>query len=184
MLIRVEEIKDEGLSLEFEEAPESFPALADIASGGEGELLAPVTTRLRAVRIGGMVEVDGSVSSLVRLSCGRCLQGFDFPLEAAFSLTFVEELPAVTDEVTDEEVEVDAEEMGLILFEGEEIDLRDAIQEQLVMALPLRPLCRKECKGLCSQCGADLNEGACGCGPSDLSLKFAALKDFKVEKKG
>jgi uncharacterized protein len=50
------------------------------------------------------------------------------------------------------------------------------------MGLPLQPLCRRECKGLCPQCGANLNEGECGCGSPDFSIKFATLKGFKVDK--
>lgn len=180
MRIQVAQIKDEGLALDFSESAADFVALADLSP--EVVFLAPVSVRLRVVRVAGMIEVDGSLESLARLTCGRCLGEYELPIEAGFALTFAEELPAVIDEETDEEVELDAEEMGLIPFEGEEIDLREAIQEQVVMALPLRPLCREECRGLCPRCGADLNEGDCGCAPSEFSLKFAALRDFKVNK--
>jgi uncharacterized protein len=73
--------------------------------------------------------------------------------------------------------------MGLIPFAGEEIDLREVVQEQVIMAMPLRPLCDEACRGLCQNCGADLNEGSCACPPTDFSIKFSALKSFKAEKK-
>lgn len=183
MIIQVEKIKDDGLSLAFEEGLEAFPMLADIAGAGECEFIAPFTTRLRAIRAHDMVEVEGEVSTRVRLCCSRCLDPFEAPLVASFALTYTEELPQVADEEGAEEVEIDADEMGLILFHGDEIDLRQAVEEQVVLALPLRPLCREKCKGLCARCGADLNEGECGCDRSDFNIKFAALKDFKVEKK-
>jgi len=181
LLIRIDDIKDGGLSLDFEELPEAFPGLMEIVADGDGVFLAPLKTSLRAVHVRDMVEVEGQVETVIRLSCSRCLESYDTSLVAPFALTYTRELPEVEAE-SDEEVEISAEEMGLILFEGEEIDLREALQEQVLMALPFRPLCREECKGLCPQCGANLNDGDCGCGQPDFNIKFAALKNFKVKK--
>ena len=74
------------------------------------------------------------------------------------------------------EIELGAEEIGLILFHGEEIDLRDAVQEDVLMAVPMKTLCRPECKGLCPQCGADLNQGDCGCERKIINPKFAGAE--------
>ena len=86
------------------------------------------------------------------------------------------------DDAGGEEVELSAEEMGLIPFAGEEIDLREALQEQFIMALPQRALCREACKGLCPHCGADLNRVSCGCEPPAFNSRFDALKSFKADK--
>ncbi len=182
MLIRVDEIKDKGLVLEVEEGPGDFPDLERLVAEGVLDLAAPVKTYLRAMFVSGMIEVEGQVETSVRLSCGRCLKPLELPVASEFSLTFTRHLPDVEGEDEDD-FELSAEDMGLILFEGDEIDLREAVQEQIVMALPLRALCRDECKGLCPKCGADLNEADCGCQRENFNLKFAALKDFKVEKK-
>lgn len=128
-----------------------------------------------------MVEVEGTAETEVKLVCSRCLTEFAQPVTTRFALTFTEELPQFEGE-DEEEVELSAEDMGLSLFDGEEIDLRDAIAEQVIMSLPLRPLCSEGCKGLCQFCGADLNEGDCGCQPSPFNAKFDALKAFKVGK--
>jgi uncharacterized protein len=72
--------------------------------------------------------------------------------------------------------------MGLELFDGEIIDLQDEIQQQIVLALPPRPLCSEKCKGLCSVCGANLNIETCRCTDNNISMHFAPLRDFKVEK--
>ena len=182
MRIRIDEIKDEGLYLESEEAPASFPTVAEAAEAEGCTFVAPLQTRLRVIRVGEMVEVEGTVESRVRLSCSRCLAEYDEPLVSSFALTYAREMPEVTDEAGGDEVELSAEEMGLILFHGEEIDLREAIAEQVIMALPMRPLCREECRGLCPQCGANLNETDCGCERPALNVKFAALKELKLEK--
>lgn len=181
MLIRIDDIKDGGLSLDFEELPEDFSGLMNVVADGECEFLAPLKTSLRAIHVRDMVEVEGRVETVIGLSCSRCLESYEASLVAPFALSYTRELPEIGSE-SDEEVEISAEEMGLILFEGEEIDLREAIQEQILMALPLRPLCRDDCKGLCLQCGANLNQGDCGCGRPDFNIKFAALKNFKVKK--
>ncbi len=182
MLIRVEDIKEEGLRLDVVEEVEAFPVLREMAGRGEVEFLQPVSVRLRAFSVSGLIEIEGEVSTVARLSCGRCLDDYETAVESEFSLTFAKELPEVEDLAGEEGTEITAEEMGLILLEGEEIDLRESVVEQVVLALPLQPLCRRACKGLCSQCGADLNKEACGCGSANVNIKFAALKDFKVKK--
>lgn len=72
--------------------------------------------------------------------------------------------------------------MGLTLVEGEEIDLRSLIAEQVIMALPYRALCDENCKGVCASCGIDLNQQACQCRQENVLNKFAALKDFKINE--
>ncbi len=182
MLLRMDDIREEGLALTLDEAVEKLPQLIQISGAGECVFTAPLHVSLRAMRVGEMVEVEGSVATVVRLVCSRCLQEFETPLESRFALTFAREVPRVTEEEGDEEVELEAEDLGLVIFSGDEIDLSDSIQEQVIMALPMRPLCREECRGLCPQCGADLNQATCGCAPPVSLGKFAALKDFKVDK--
>jgi len=183
LIIRIDDISDEGLTLDFEEKPETFPTLVEMTRAGECQFPAPLKTHLRAIRVRDIIEVEGNVETLVRLSCSRCLKEFEMPLATRFALAYTRQLPEVTDEFGEEEVELSAQETELIIFHGDEIDLRDAIQEEVVLALPLRPLCKEACKGLCPQCGADLNKGDCGCKPAAFNSRFAALKNFKVEKK-
>lgn len=183
MLIRLKDIKDQGLSLEFAEDAQSFPAVVELFADQEIEILQPISTRLRATRVGDMVEVQGHSTTRVKLPCSRCLSALEVPVEANYELTFVKQLPPVTVEEDAEEVELSAEEMGLVEFHGEEIDLREAIQEQVILALPLRALCDEACRGLCPQCGANLNETGCQCPPSEFRNKFSILKEFKPEKK-
>ena len=181
MLIRVEDIKEEGLVLDWEEPSENFPALDELNMAGECVLPATLRVHLRALKVREMVEVEGTVETEARIPCSRCLKEFTEPLSTRFALTFTGNLPEVGDE-EEGEVELSAEEMGLTLFHGDEIDMREAIAEQVIMALPLRPLCSEGCKGLCQFCGADLNAGNCGCHPSPFNAKFGALKGFKAEK--
>lgn len=184
MIIELDDIKDQGLSLELSESFEQFSVLRELHDNGEALFVKPLVIQMKARRLDELVLVEGSVSTAVRLQCCRCLQDFEQPLDISFSVTFARELPSLEDgQQQDAEIELQAEDLGLISFEGDEIDLTESIQEQVVMALPVKPLCHATCKGLCPQCGADLNDGACDCHEQVMDGKFAALKNFKVKKK-
>jgi uncharacterized protein len=178
MRINVEDIGDSGVVLTFTEGVESFPSLLELSRSGECVFLMPLTIDLRIQLIGQLFVADGRFETRVRLSCSRCLADYDTPLAADFNLSFSREQPS-----RHAEVELGAEEIGLILFHGEEIDLHDAVQEEVLMAVPMKTLCRPDCKGLCPQCGADLNQGDCGCEKKNINPKFAVLKGLKLEKK-
>jgi uncharacterized protein len=181
MHLRIEQIKENGLTLEFEEKPEVFPVLFEMTNQGECNFLAPIKTALRAIRIDDMIDVKGTINTLVRLPCGRCLKEYETPLKSQFDLTYVNRLPDFQEDEQADEVEISAVEMGLIYFEGEDINLQDRIQEQVIMALPARALCSENCKGLCTDCGKDLNAGDCGCNRQPPDNRFAALKNLKLD---
>ena len=86
------------------------------------------------------------------------------------------------DVLDEKEIELKLEDVGLLYFRGEEINLQQGIQEQVVMALPVQPLCGRNCKGLCPQCGSDLNLKDCKCEREVNSNKFAVLKNLKLDK--
>ena len=180
MYLRIEQIKNEGLYLEFEEQPDVFPVLSEMINQGECNFMAPIKTALRAIRIEDMIDVQGHLNTLVRLPCGRCLKEYETPLKSRFEITYAHRPPSVPADEKQAEVEISAAETGLIYFEGEHINLQDGIQEQIILALPVRALCSINCKGLCPSCGQDLNEGDCGCDRQPVDSRFAALKDLKL----
>jgi uncharacterized protein len=65
-------------------------------------------------------------------------------------------------------------------YEGDEIDFTTEIAEQILLEIPFKPLCSDDCRGLCSDCGAELNVTACGCGQKNVNLKFTALNNLKL----
>jgi uncharacterized protein len=182
MRIHTEGLKESSLTLEFEQKADVFPVLRELIRRHECEFTAPIRIRLKAARIGEMVEVEGDLETTLRLTCGRCLTEFAGPLVTDFAFTYIREAhePAVGGAPAEGRVE--AEEAGLISFRGEEIDLTEGIQEQVVLNLPLRPLCREDCKGLCVACGADLNLGACDCRRQTPDGPFAALRHLQLGK--
>lgn len=77
----------------------------------------------------------------------------------------------------------DPETVDEEVYDGKEIDLGEAIREQILLALPPAPVCREDCKGLCATCGKDLNEGECGCSRAVHDPRWDALKALQLEKK-
>jgi uncharacterized protein len=181
--VHLDEIKDKGIKLWYEVNPDQFPALAEITDRGEGDFRNPLTFDLNVRPAGKLVLVEGILQTRVGLTCSRCLAGFEFPLEARFFLTFTPQPTDMEASAGHDDIELESEEIGLIPFSGEEIDMKDALQEEVVMALPMQPLCKAGCKGLCTRCGADLNEGDCGCHHKIINPQFAALQGLKIIKK-
>ena len=183
MRIRIDDILDDGLSLEFAEESKAFPVLDEMTRTGECAFLAPLKIQLQVFRVPNMIVMEGQVETIIRLCCNRCLKEYEAPLETRFALTYTNKLSEIEKASSDEGAELSDSEAGLILFHGDKIDLREAIQEQVVMALPVRSLCNEGCQGLCARCGADLNDSDCTCEKVPLNTTFTVLKNLKVEKK-
>ena len=182
MEILIEQIKEEGLVFEFEKSAAAFPVLAEMVDNGEWEFLAPIRIALRAFRVVDMIEIEGNIETSVRLPCSRCLRPFETYLKPHFALTYMRRATDIIEDTEPKEVELSAEDMGIVYFQGEKINLKDAIQEQVIMEFPLRALCKQDCKGLCPRCGADLNEDPCDCDRRSWPGKFDVLKNLKLEK--
>ncbi len=113
---------------------------------------------LRVEKSGNRVSVRGTVTSAARLECVRCLRAFD--LGVAADLTVFAEQASVSNRSEQDELERDD---YMLFHDGRRLDLTETVRESLLLELPITPHCREECPGLCPKCGADLNEGPCGC---------------------
>ena len=178
MKIRLTDIKDKPLNLAAEEPIEAYPTLVETQSAGECAFLAPLRLELTVTREFDHIRVTGQVSTTVRLDCSRCLTEYESPITSAFTVFYSQS----TDGPQDEEVELTEEDLVAASYAGEEIDFTPVIAEQIIMGIPLKPLCREECQGLCSTCGADLNTSPCDCERAAVSPKFSALRNLKIEK--
>jgi len=129
----------------------------------------------RIQRSGNEFELRGELQTTVEVSCGRCLRAVVLPLDAKFSERFASEVSWRTEE----QHELSEQDLSLAVFDGESIELDDLIREQILLALPGHVLCREDCKGLCSQCGTDLNSGPCNCESKEIDSHWEALKDLR-----
>jgi uncharacterized protein len=119
----------------------------------------------------------GHLRTALELTCSRCLEPFSFPLEAAFDLRY---LPAAAMS-TESERAIGDDDLETSYYQNDEIDLSGLVAEQILLALPMKPLCREECRGLCQECGANLNTGPCACQPSRLDPRLAGLRPLKLD---
>jgi uncharacterized protein len=179
LIIQVDEIKDSGLHLEGDLNPIDLPQLKELGDDDLVTFTAPINYAIDVSRFADIIEIKGRVKSAIGLSCGRCLEPYKMAVASSFSLAYTSQLPDCVDE-EGEEVELSAEELGLTLLDTEEIVLTEPLQEQVLMAMPIQPLCQDDCQGLCAHCGANLNIDKCGCEEPVFDKRFAALKDFKV----
>ncbi len=101
--------------------------------------------------------VKGNLKALLRLQCVRCLEEFSYPLSSTFEVAL---FPAKEASLEEEEVELGEDEMESNFYEGGEIHLSEIACEQIFLEIPYQPLCHDDCKGLCPECGKDLNRSS------------------------
>jgi uncharacterized protein len=130
----------------------------------------PISGNLRAESVIEGILVTGAVSGTTVVQCARCLTEFDSRIEADLCELFVAPGHDIRQSGADDTYRVIRSEIGL------EPMLRDA----MTLALPLHPLCRADCKGLCAQCGADLNAGDCGCVEDESDPRWAPLEKLRA----
>ena len=118
----------------------------------------------------------GRVKTELELLCSRCLEPFRFPVDAPFDVRL---LPAAT--LAEGEHEVAEADLETSYYTDDQLDLNELLREQFYLALPMKPLCRDDCRGLCPQCGINLNTGSCDCSPVWEDPRLAPLKALKRE---
>ena len=182
MIIHLDELSDKIQAFTFDEKPENIPALDEINATGQCSFNHMVDIELGARQMGDLIIIEGRFKTLVGLTCNRCLKQYQTTLEAPFNLNLTSELPEKNAPVDTDEIELRSEEIGLLFFQGEIIDLRNALQSEIVMAVPMKPLCKPECEGLCAKCGADLNLNNCSCEEKNVDPRFAVLKNLKIKE--
>lgn len=176
MKIYVDQIPDEGLEREFEEPADSFHYLEKEEKGTAAKVSGPVHVSLVVKKTSGGVSIRGRLQGTAYMACSRCLVEITEDVSHDF---FYDCLPV---EAMEEEEELSTDSADIHYYTGGEIDITALVQEQLALALPMKALCREDCKGLCPRCGANLNLGDCGCQKGPVDLRLAALKDLKIQK--
>ena len=145
--------------------------------GGIDFRIQPARIAAEVHKILETVTVEISVETALDLDCGRCLEPFTLPVQSGFRYTLV---PARDDE--DQKAELADEDISFGYYQDDLIDLDALIYEQIMLQVPIKPLCAEACRGLCAHCGANLNTAPCECGPGAVDSRLEALKKFKVKK--
>lgn len=123
----------------------------------------------------GGISVLGEVSFRAELVCSRCAKTFQSHLEEPVDLLYKKGKP----EIEEGEVRLSDEETRTVFYDGDTIDLSEPIRDTVLLAMPMKPLCSVDCKGLCQHCGKDLNEGPCSCKEEETEPRWRRLTELK-----
>jgi uncharacterized protein len=148
------------------------------AQAEDYRVVAPVRLGLDIRKDRDAYRVTGRVETRLALECGRCLEPLEIPVDSPFELRYV---PEATN-VGEGEREVAEDDLTTAYYRNETIDLGELMHEQFVLALPMKPLCAEACKGLCPECGTNLNMGTCECKPTWTDPRLAALEGLLDKK--
>jgi uncharacterized protein len=125
------------------------------------------------------IRVVGNVSTRLEMRCARCLEVVFRDVNSSFDLLY---RPQGVD-ARPEEASICEAETEIGFYQGKGLLLEDVIKEQLLLSVPLRAVCREECKGLCPQCGRNRNLEACKCSNQTPDPRWAALEEIKNKLK-
>ena len=156
-----------------ERVDRALPAETFVAESGDDYTVArPVEVRLRLLKDGDKYRLVGQVTSTLQLACCRCLEPFDVPTDLTVDLMY---LP-FSDNSGEGESEISDDDLSTAFYRDDQIDLGSMIREQFQLSLPMKPLCRDACRGLCPMCGTNLNNEQCGCDTSWRDPRLEALE--------
>ena len=122
----------------------------------------------------GEIKVSGHITVEMLADCDRCLEAARFPINSDFSLFY-----RPVEQGYGDEKEIDAGEAEMGFYEGDGLELEEAVREFTLLALPMQRVCSEACKGICPGCGTNRNESACGCKP-DVDDRWGALRNLQL----
>lgn len=158
---RVKNIPGKVISVELSVEPDGF------FTGEEKiNLLEPVVFSGTVENMGPTLVVQGQVTTLVELECHRCTEKVSYPVKTIFSEVYSNQKDVIE---RDPEGEID-------FFAGDEIDIAPQVMQNILLELPMKVLCREDCRGLCAGCGTNLNFKQCRCVEENIDPRLMALK--------
>lgn len=163
----LKEIKGKSLDFRFEEG------FSPIDLGGDLlQFPSPVVVEGTATNVESGILVDSNIKTTIVVDCDRCLK----PVATSVDIRAIEQFVTAAETVvgTDEEKE-------FRIYKGNTIDLRDMVEENILLSVPMKVLCSDMCKGLCSLCGTDFNVKECNCSKEDVDPRMEKLKDWFKE---
>ncbi len=156
------------------DGPQSFQVtLFDIGVNDLGEPDTPVEVEITVHQQGEDFFLNGLVRTDLKLTCDRCLGDAPCPVEGSFKVRLGSEIPPV--------LNADKEDVLVFSPRRQEVDLSSVIAGTIYTELPRKTLCRKDCKGLCPVCGADLNKQPCRCVTEESDERWSALLAIKQQ---
>lgn len=153
----------------------SFPAEEINLELDNAKLIGKVDAVGEVIKSIAQTDVRGRIAATAELECVRCLQPVEKTIDIEFEVSYVDrEYFSV-----DKEKEVSGDDLATDVLEGESIDLKDVVREQVLLDLPIQVFCGEDCKGLCQKCGVNLNAASCDCHEDGIDPRWSALKNLK-----
>jgi uncharacterized protein len=140
--------------------------------GEDFRLAATVSLAVDIRKDSQKVRLVGRLKTTLEVDCGRCLEPFAIPVDAAVDLIFLPESQGTGQDDT----EVQDADVGVSYYKDDTIDLVEVMREQFFLALPMKPLCRSDCRGLCPVCGRNRNREQCDCREEWVDPRLAGLR--------
>ena len=138
-------------------------------------LVAPVSLAFDIFKDKQQFRLVGHVTTTLELPCSRCLEPFTLPVDQTFDLRYQPH----AQNTGEGEREIEEDDLTTAFYDNDEIDLGQLMREQFYLALPMKPLCGEDCKGLCPACGKNLNRETCDCNRTWDDPRMAALKELR-----
>jgi uncharacterized protein len=153
------------------QVPEEWKEVGDLRVEGGAELLDRAGSRT--------IRVRGKIGVKFEASCGRCLEPMVQDFDDNFDLFYYPmEMIARS-----EAVPIDRDDTDIGFYENQGLELNDVVREQVLLWLPMRGLCREDCKGICASCGINLNREKCNCAETMSDARWDALKKLQIKTK-
>jgi uncharacterized protein len=168
MKVIISEIPEEGIEIELNE---KLPT-------GAFKILSPVKGFLKIDKIGTELSVKGIENADIEQQCSRCLNTFITNIKVQINVVY----HPVVNIGKEEHHELKGDELNTGFYKGDVLDTDDLLAEQMLLNIPMKPLCSTDCKGICPKCGADLNIKQCNCVVSEIDSRLAVLKQLLGKK--
>jgi len=141
------------------------------------EFTSPIRCTVQVNRAGSQVFIKGKFDAIVKLNCSRWLELSEYRFTAEFTSDFrpYSEIPASVGDI-----ELTPDELDITWYQNNELDLIEQVRENILINLPMQPLCNENCRGLCVQCGTNLNTGTCQCKNEDDENPFKKLSGLRL----
>lgn len=146
------------MELDFEEVPSETELAEGCLLDGKLSFVGTLTNT------NGILQLDGRLKAVYSSECYRCLVTVSKVLELKIKESFISS--------------AEAELADMYPFEGKVLDISKALNDNIILNLPMKQLCSNDCKGLCSKCGANLNEAGCSCSKDDIDPRMEGLNKY------
>ena len=178
MFIEIHELEEHPIDFQEEIKPgqldfgEDFRQVEVLRTAGRAQLVEEQHGKHQIVKD---IRIDGSLDTKIEMACARCLEPVSQDVKHKFDLLY---RPQGAD-AGREELSVTSAEAEVSYYQGDGLLLEDVLREQVLLSLPLKAICRDDCKGLCPHCGKNLNQDQCACTEPVEDPRWLALKDIR-----